>query len=283
MLSIRTLLCAVLIGGVLFSAPNAEARFGKRSNPSKSSSKSDDTHDASPVGSDNDDDDDDDSGCCRDTPRSHSSSGSFLVDLLFAIFVDSRPSSSYVAPSGGEVATTSSTSSSPLSLRLGVDGGALGGGGTLGAFLGIEGERVGFEGRAVALLLPTDDGTPGTDNINLTNVHLTVALLAREKARFRIEGGFSSAHAPDLTVLGPSLALSLEACLVGALDLEMRAQGTFSPYQQLDGQIGLALHLQSMVLRGGWRGLYLNDAGLVDGVVHEDTFAGPYLGLGLAF
>ncbi len=42
----------------------------------------------------------------------------------------------------------------------------------------------GLEGRALALVLPTDDGTVGTDTITLTNVHLTLALLAREKARF---------------------------------------------------------------------------------------------------
>jgi hypothetical protein len=98
-----------------------------------------------------------------------------------------------------------------------------------------------------------------------------------------VEAGVSSAHAPDLTALGPSFALSLEACLVGNMDLELRAQATPYPYRQLDGQAGLALHLNSLVLRGGWRGLYLNDNGLVDNVVHEDAFGGPYAGVGFAF
>ena len=140
-----------------------------------------------------------------------------------------------------------------------------------------------MDARAIGLLLPTDDGTQGTDSITLMNLHLTYALIATEKARLRIEGGISTAHAPDLTALGPSIALSLDACLVGNLDLELRAQGTPYPYRQLDTQAGLALHLNALVLRGGWRGLYLNDMGWVDDVVHEDAFGGPFLGLGFAF
>jgi hypothetical protein len=36
-------------------------------------------------------------------------------------------------------------------------------------------------------------------------------------------------------------------------------------------------------MRGGFRALYLNDAGHVDGVVNEEGMTGPYFGLGLAF
>jgi hypothetical protein len=276
--SIRNLLCAALVASVLFSAPSAEARFGKRSDSSESKKK-DKTHDASAVG----DDDDDNRGSSGRS--SSSSAGLFLLDLLFAVFVDSRPSTyvpaAAVAPSG-EV-RASSAEPSPSSLRLGVDGGALGSGAGLGAFLTIEGQRLGLEGRVLALILPTDDGTPGTDGITLTNAHLTVALLAHERARLRLEGGISSAHAPELTALGPSLALSLEACITGPLDVELRAQATPYPYRQLDVTAGLALHLNALVVRGGWRGLFLDDAGLVDGVVHQDVLGGPYLGLGLAF
>jgi hypothetical protein len=108
-------------------------------------------------------------------------------------------------------------------------------------------------------------------------------MIARERIRLRLEGGLSMATAPDLSVAGPSLALSMEACLVGTLDLELRAQAAAFPYQQVDAQAGLALNLTQLVLRAGWRGLYLNDAGLVDGVVHEDAFSGPYVGLGFSF
>ncbi|MBN1208910.1 MAG: hypothetical protein JXB05_28890 [Myxococcaceae bacterium] len=274
--SIRNLLCAALTVGVLLSAPSAEARFGKRSTSSESSDKK--THDASAVGDDDDDDD--------DAPRSRSSSaGSFLVELLFAIFLEARVGTSVSTPPPapqGEL-RAAAPQPSPTYVRLGVDGAAMNTVAGLSAFLSVEGERVGLDGRALGLLIPTDDGTRGVDNINLTNLHLTVALLTHEKARLRVEGGISSAHAPDLTVLGPSLALSFEACLAGALDLELRAQGTPYPHRQLDAQAGLAVHLNYLVLRGGWRALYLNDNGLVDDVVHEDAFGGPYLGLGFAF
>jgi hypothetical protein len=277
-LSIRNVLCAVLMTGVLFSAPSAEARFGKRSEPSEKSDSKE--HDASAVGDDDDNDSSSGGGGGSYVSPSRRSSGSFLVDLLFALLIDSR-SSRQVAASGN--VESSASAASPLSLRLGVDGAAMGQGAGLGAFLAIEGERVGVDGRALALVLPTDDGTPGTDTITLTNLHLTVALLAMPKARFRLEGGFSSAHAPDLTVLGPSVALSFEACIAGPLDVELRVQATPYPYRQLDAHGGLALHLNTLVVRGGWRGLFLDDNGLVDGVVHQDAFSGPYLGLGFTF
>ncbi|WP_224244911.1 hypothetical protein [Hyalangium gracile] len=284
MSSIRNLLCATLAVGVLLSAPQAEARFGKRSD-SNESSKSNKTHDASAVG---DDDDDDDDAPRRRRRSSGASAGSLLVDLLFAVFVDVRPTA-YVAPpppvesvSSGEVRASSSRPS-PLNVRLGVDGAALNTAAGVGAFLGIEGERVGIDGRALALVMPTDDGTEGTDSITLLNAHLTYSLVSQERVRLRVEGGISSAHAPDVVMLGPSFALSLDACLAGNLDLELRAQATPYPYVQLDGQAGLAVHLNAFVLRGGWRAVYLNDNGWADDVEHEDTFGGPYVGLGFAF
>lgn len=289
MSSIRNLLCATLAVGVLLSAPSAEARFGKHSDSSESSDNSKKTHNATAVGDDGDDD------APRRRHRS-SSKAAFLVDLLFTLFVETRPAVAYVAapppppPPPQNVESlpeaevrASPSRPSPLSVRLGVDGAALTTAAGLGAFLGIEGERAGVDGRALALVLPTDDGTEGTDSITLMNLHLTYALLAEKTARLRIEGGISSAHAPDLTAIGPSLALSFEACLAGNLDLELRGQATPYPYRQLDGQAGLALHLNTFVLRGGWRTLYLNDNGLVDDVEHEDVLSGPYVGLGFAF
>jgi hypothetical protein len=83
--SIRNLLCAALAASVLLSAPSAEARFGKRSDSSDSSDKK--THNATAVGDDDDDDDDDD-GAPRQ--RSGSSGASFLVDLFFALFLNTH-------------------------------------------------------------------------------------------------------------------------------------------------------------------------------------------------
>ena len=290
MSSIRNLLCAALAAAVLFSAPSAEARFGKRSDSSESSEKKKSkTHGASAVG-----DDDDDDAPRRRSRGSRSSGWSFLADVILTLLIDTRPAVAYVAPPpppppqaqpqpSAEVRYAPAQQPSTTSVRLGVDGAAMNTVGGLSAFLGVEGVRAGMDARATGLLMPTDDGTQGTDNISLMNFHLTYALVATERARLRLEGGISSAHAPDLTALGPSVALSLEACLAGNLDLELRAQATPYPYRQLDTQAGLALHLNALVLRGGWRGLYLNDMGLVDDVVHEDAFGGPYVGLGFAF
>lgn len=286
MSSIRNLLCAALAASVVLSASSAEARFGKHSDSSDSSDKPSKTHNATAVG---DDDDDDDGGSTRHH-SSGSSGASFLLDLFLTLLIDTRPVVAYVppappaepVPSSNQV-QTSAAEPSPMSARLGVDGAAMSTVAGLGAFLGAEGVRAGFDARALGLVMPTDDGTQGTDNITLMNLHLTYALLATEKARLRVEGGISSAHAPDLTAIGPSLALSFEGCVAGNLDLELRGQATPYPWRQLDAQAGLALHLNSFVLRGGWRGLYLNDMGLVDDVVHEDAFGGPFVGLGFAF
>lgn len=293
MSSIRNLLCATLAVGVLFSAPRAEARFGKHSNSSSSSSSS--------SGKSNDS-----SSSSGSSSHHHSSSSAalFLVDLLLDLLVDAHPAVAYVASNPppppqqqeqeqppppaeeaprSQVQASASEPSSELFVRLGVDGAALNTAAGLSAFLGVEGERFGIDARAMALVTPTDDGTQGEDNLSLMNFHLTYAVIAQERARLRLEGGLSSAHAPHLTVVGPSVGLSFEAGLAGNLDLELRAMGTAYPFKQLDGQAGLALHLNSLVLRGGWRRMYLNDNGLVDDVVHEDTFGGPYLGVGFAF
>jgi len=285
--SIRNLLCAALAASVLFSAPNAEARFGKRSSDSSDSSdKPSKTHKATAVG---DDDDDDDGGSTR--RRSSGASGaSFLLDLFLTLLVDTRPTVAYVPPpppaepvTSTNQVQTAAAQPSTMSARLGLDGAAMNTVAGLGVFLGVEGVRAGMDARALGLMMPTDDGTQGTDNITLMNLHLTYALIAQQKARLRVEGGISSAHAPDLTAIGPSLALSFEACVAGNLDLELRAQATPYPFRQLDAQAGLALHYSAFVLRGGWRGLYLNDMGLVDDVVHEDAFGGPFAGFGFAF
>ncbi|MFL5345673.1 MAG: hypothetical protein ACJ8AT_12835 [Hyalangium sp.] len=298
-MSIRNLLCATLAVSVLFSAPRAEARFGKHSDSSSSSSSSDSkTHDASAVG------DSDKHESSSHHHHSSSSAAAFLVDLLLDIALNTRttvathvevapaaapppppvevvPSPPPLPPPPPQV-RTSTSEPSPLFVRLGVDGAALDTAAGLSAFLGVEGARAGMDVRGLQLVMPTDDETE-EDRLTVMSFHLTYALIAQERARLRLEGGLSSAHAPHVTVLGPSLGLSLEAGIAGNLDIELRAQGTAYPFRQVDAQAGLALHLNSVVLRGGWRTLYLNDNGVVDDVVHEDTFGGPYLGLGFAF
>src|SRR5437868_6019589 len=121
--SIRNLLCAALAASVLFSASNAEARFGKHSDSdsSDSSDKSSKVHNATAVG-----DDDDDSGGSSSSHHSGSSGASFLVDLILSLLIDTRPVVAYVppappaeqVPSSNQV-QTSAEQPSLLSARLG--------------------------------------------------------------------------------------------------------------------------------------------------------------------
>ncbi|MFP2900697.1 hypothetical protein [Corallococcus sp. 4LFB] len=135
------------------------------------------------------------------------------------------------------------------------------------------------------IALSADDGSEDTDRLTLLDAHLTISPWSTERGRFRLEAGIASAHAPDAIFVGPSFAASLEACIgPSPFDLEARIQAVPFPHRQVDMQAGLAVHLGALNLRGGWRTLYLSDAGqLDDGVVHADLFSGPYLGLGLSF
>ncbi|ADO68597.1 conserved uncharacterized protein [Stigmatella aurantiaca DW4/3-1] len=277
MFLLRNLLCAVTTMGLLLSASEAEARFGKRS-----SSNGEKTHEASAVGDDDDDDDDHhDSGSSGSDAASTVNS---IANLLFFIAdVASTPSRDAAVSSATAEVQAAPSQGTGGTLRLGVDGSAMGGGAGANLFLAIEGQRMGLDGRLTLLSLPTDDGTQGSDELSVGSVHLTYALVAHDRLRLRLEGGVSIATAPDLTTGGPSFGLSFDACLGGPFDLELRAQATPLPYQQFDAQAGLAIHLNALVLRGGWRGLFLDDSGLVDGVSHQDALSGPYVGLGLTF
>ncbi|RYZ42611.1 MAG: hypothetical protein EOO71_07070 [Myxococcaceae bacterium] len=287
----RPTLCAGLVVGLLLAAPSAEARFGKKSADS-SDSKDDDkgsrvheasaiqpsrVHEASSYTPPEDEDEDDD--CCA------TSSGPSYSERLY-------PDAPTYASSEGESAELAAVAvrslpprppSPPIDVRMGLNIGAMGGGTAGDVFLGMEGSAMGVAFQGTKLTLPTDDGTPGTDVIHLVSLNLTAAVLSTDRLRLRVEGGFGFASAPDVFLGGPSLATSLEACLAGPLDLEVRVQGTPFPYRQLDASAGLSVHLGAFVVRAGLRGLILDDAGLVDGVTHVDRFVGPYGGAGFSF
>ena len=308
MSSLRNVLLAAAVVGLSFSPTEAEARFGKRSSSSSSKKeKKSKVHDATAVGSESssDDDDDEESSSSSSSSSSSRDTASNVLALL-SLFASDRSSEPaertyYVAPRPAVVAELPATAPTTdmaqgpsaevrgapeklgSNVRLGVYAAALGGGRGVSLFLAFEGESLGLDMRGTELTLPTDDGTSGTDSITLANMHLTYALVARDNLRVRVEGGLSGAKAPDLSVAGPSIALSLEGCLLPMVDVELRAQATPFPFQQLDAQAALALRLQALVVRGGWRGLYLNDNGLVDGEAHADAFGGPFLGAGFTF
>jgi hypothetical protein len=277
-------LCAGLVLGSLLIASPAEARFGKRSTSSENSNDDKKVHEATAVGEEDSDGDDDSSSGGGSYGGGSSSSSVVAVDFFSYIFFNSG---NHMVPLTGDVGPNGEVRrerhSAPLSLRGGLQGGPLGGGTGVDLFLGIEGFRFGVDGRVTGLGLPTDDGTPGTDSITLLEGHLTWAFISQERMRLRGEAGVSSAIAPDVTFTGLSLGVSFEACVVGPLDVEARLQTTPFPYRQVDASAALALHLGALVVRGGYRGMVLDDAGLVDGIVHRDTFNGPYFGLGLTF
>ncbi|WP_426755646.1 hypothetical protein [Myxococcus sp. Y35] len=282
MFSIRTVLCALLALGLGLGPTAAEARFGKRSRPSQSDSKKDKNdkeHGASAIGSD--DDDDAPRRRSRSRNRRYVSGGASTASVHWftALFLSGNHRLSVTPELRGD------RHAAPLSFRLGLQGGPVGEGGAgADVFLGLEGRRFGIDLRATGLGLPTDDGTSGSDTITLTQTHLTWALISHERARLRAEAGVSTAHAPDTSFVGPSMGVSLEACIAGPLDLEARAQVTPFPYRQVDATAALALHLGAVVLRGGYRAMVLDDAGHVnwDGTANVDTFHGPFFGLGLS-
>jgi hypothetical protein len=292
----------VLAVGLLLAPSVAEARFGKRSSGGDSDEKKEKkkdkeekkeerresskrTHEATPVGRSSwgrvhdatavgqpsrDDDDDDDS---PPPPRRE------------VVVVAPSPAPIYARPvMAARVERRAHGTRLPLMLRLGAEGQAFEEGGAAAQLsMGLEGRRWGVDLRMTSIKLPTDDGTEGTDEIQLLGAHLTWASWTHDRGRLRLEGGVGTAHAPDVTFVGPSVAVSFERCLVGALDVEGRLQLIPFPHQQADIQGGLAVHMGTLSLRAGWRGLYLNDRGHVDGETHEDTLRGPYFGLGLSF
>jgi len=279
---LRPLMCAALALGLLLAPTSAEARFGKRSRPSQSEPKKDrdnDVHEATPVGEEDSDDDEDDDAPRRERRRYVRAHTDWS---LFAFFFTGG-THRLVVEDSPRLSLRGRRHAAPLSFRLGINGGPVNEGGAADLFLGLEGRRMGLDTRVTGLGLVTDDGTQGTDSISLVEAHLTFAVVAHERARLRLEAGVSSAHAADITFVGPSLGMSVEACVAGPLDVEARMQVTPFPHRQVDASAALALHLGAVVLRGGYRGLMLDDAGYVDGIVHRDGFHGPYFGLGLAY
>jgi hypothetical protein len=267
-------MCAALASGLLLTSGTAEARFGKRSSKSSSKSK---VHDAAPVDSSSDDSGDSSDSNSPDT-------GASLITLI-SLFSRPAPMPAYTSYYQQEPVAEQRDSMSPVLVRMGLEGQALSRerGTVVALNLGIEGRRWGVAGATSALTLPADDGTDAKDRIQLHSAHLTYALFSSERGRLRVEAGGAIARAPDVTFVGPSVAMSFERCLFGALDVEGRGQFVPAPHLQLDAQVGLGLHLGALTLRGGWRWLRLDDRGHMDGERHRDSFTGPYAGLGLNF
>jgi hypothetical protein len=164
-----------------------------------------------------------------------------------------------------------------------MDTAAVAGGYSVGLGLQVDGQRFGFGTRLDLFNLAPEDGGMGRDAISLFSLGPSVLLVNNERVKWRLTGGLDAAFAPDITMIGPGVGTSARLKVVGPLKLEANAHWTPLPYVQVSGDAGVGVDLGSLLkLRAGYRATYLNDQGLVDGVVNRDLFAGPFVGLSLA-
>lgn len=295
--SLRVLPCA-LLAGALLAAPAAEARFGKSSDSSDDSNKSESSknesrssdshvHDASPVNShsgssDRPVHDASPVGSSREEHHHHrSSEPTYYPPPIY----DPGYEPGYVTPRHRDAWEDEFSSRRHRNFTLGLEGNILREGGGIGLHLGIEGDQLGGFLRTTGLSLRADDGSGASDNISVTELHMSWAVLTGRSGRVRVEGGVAVAKAPDVTFIGPSVGVSAEVYLLNSLALEARTQVTPFPYRQLDAAGGVVWYVggwRLLALRGGMRVLMLDDAGKVDGVVHQDVLPGPYVAFGLA-
>jgi hypothetical protein len=173
------------------------------------------------------------------------------------------------------------TPEQPIGLDITADAGFVSQGYAVGLGLQAEGEKLGFGVKLNMFNLATEDGSPGRDYISLLALKPSVLLVARDDVRVRVSGGLDVAFAPDVTFVGPGLGASTLLRLAGPLKLEASANWTPLPFTQLSGDAGLAVELDMVRLRGGYRAIYLDDQGHVDGESHRELLAGPYIGLAL--
>jgi hypothetical protein len=164
-----------------------------------------------------------------------------------------------------------------LYLTAGLSGFIFGGGAT------VEGERWGVTLFGQNIAVKADDGTNGTDNIGVLTARLSFAFLTGKYGRLRVEGGADTVIAPNLVALGPVLGVSGLVWVFGPLALEANAFVVPWPYRELDWRAGVVLGVGPVGIRAGWRTQVLDDRGWVDGVIHRDSFMGPYAGLSVAF
>jgi len=157
-------------------------------------------------------------------------------------------------------------------------------GGIVGLSARIEGERLGLNARFTSIFPQwgnTFDSYVGWEAIKLFDLFITYALISTPHSRLRIEAGLSSAFTHWLTTAGFGGGLSLVANVFGPLGIEGAVYGTPYPYRELVWSGGLSLTFGAVGLHGGWRRIFLDDRGLVDGVVNKDSFSGPYASLGI--
>ncbi len=157
------------------------------------------------------------------------------------------------------------------------------GGFGLGGVAMFEGQRWGISLLFQNIAAASQDGSGTFDHIQQFNAHATFAFLTGKYGRLRIEAGADSLFASNLVVLAPTAGFSGSLWVGGPVALEASVMVTPWPIRQLDMRGGLVVGIGPIGLRAGWRTQVLDDQGLVDGLVHRDTFMGPYAGVSVAF
>lgn len=308
----RTLAVALVFGGALLAAAPAQARFGKHSE--SSDSKDDDSsskeHQAQPAPPQHGSDD----GRVHEArpapapgnePSGHGSDDGgrpgghhhgrhegrgfqgghhhFGWGFGYSPFFDgpgpAAGESGWARPTSEQDAAPAATVTLGMSGQLHDQRGL-----TLGAEGAVEGRRWGVRTAYSGILVPAEGGEDGElDAIHLLDLHLTYAVISEAHGRLRIELGATSAFAPDVIFLAPDAGLSVAAGIVGPLGFQAALSYTPWPFQRIDATAALTLALGEVGVKAGWRHLWLDDCGAVDGVRHTDTFTGPFVGVEMAF
>lgn len=288
---------AVASFAVLLAAGTAEARFGKRSEASSDSSdeeKSSDRHEAAPAPSK-------DRAAEPSQPAHEARPGPSYREgdrhhhhrprrIGYPYYDDYRYGWGFGyypwfwAPAPVVVAPREEPAASSITGTVGVTGQLHNQqGATIGVDAAAEGERWGVRGAFAGIFAPSEGGAAGElDSIKLLDLHLTYAVVSGSHGRLRIELGGTMAFAPDMIALAPDAGISGAMGLIGPLGLEATVSYAPWPFQRIDAMGGLSVSLGPVGIRGGWRHLWLDDRGAVDGVRHTDTFTGPFVGLSLA-
>ena len=278
-----------LVGfAVLLCAQPAEARFGK-----KGSKQASTTREAKSVGSSDSQESANNAGSAVSPARSNGRSygrrsrygywsGVFLPSVSVGVgYAAARPQ--VIVSEPVEEALQQEPEPEGVRFSAGLEGQGFRGGATVGALLGLEGERWGITASAQNIAALAEDGSGRFDHLQVATAHLTFAFLTGRYGRLRIEGGADAVFAPNLIVIGPTGGFSGTVWIGGPFALEGSVMVTPWPYRQFDGKLGVALGLGPFGLRAGFRAQVLDDRGLVDGVIHTDTFLGPYVGVSLVF
>jgi hypothetical protein len=165
-----------------------------------------------------------------------------------------------------------------------LEGGLHPGGSGLAVGLLARWGRLGVGAKLDALSLHEGEGhTPWGGTVGLVSLMPTFDLLHWKAGHLRASAGLDAAFAGGHSWVGPGIGMHAAHHVAGPLEVEAAAGFTPFPFTRVDAQVGLAAHLGSVAVRGGYRRLQLNDHGRYDGLTHEDVLSGPFMGVGLDF